>query len=53
MGKLKDNLVKLECSECHNLNYYTQKNKKKLKVRLELKKYCKNCKKSTAHKETK
>jgi len=53
MGKLKDNLVKLECSECHQINYYTQKNKKKLKVRLELKKYCKTCHKNIVHKETK
>ncbi|MBP6859168.1 MAG: 50S ribosomal protein L33 [Candidatus Magasanikbacteria bacterium] len=49
----QDNLVKLECKECHNINYFTSKNKKTLKNRLELKKMCKFCKKHTEHKETK
>ncbi len=47
------NLVKLECSECHHINYYTRKNKKLNKERLELKKHCSWCKKHTLHKETK
>jgi len=50
---IKDKLVKLECMECHRIGYYTQKNKKKLKDRLELKKYCRWCRKHTSHKETK
>ncbi len=49
----QDNLVKLECSECHRINYRTFKNKKTLKNKLELKKFCKWCKKHTLHKETK
>ncbi|MCD6097126.1 50S ribosomal protein L33 [bacterium] len=49
----QENLIKLECSECHQINYYTRKNKKTLKNRLELKKFCKHCKKHTIHKETK
>jgi len=49
----QDNLVKLECSTCERVNYHTHKNKKTLKNRLELKKYCKWCKKQTLHKETK
>ncbi|MDO8581359.1 MAG: 50S ribosomal protein L33 [bacterium] len=49
----QDNLIKLECTECHNLNYHTTKNKKTIKARLELKKHCKWCKKHTPHKETK
>ena len=53
MGKIKENLVKLECAECHRINYYTRKNKKVLKNRLELKKYCRHCRKHTPHKETK
>ena len=40
--------ITLECTECHNRNYDTKK-----KNRLELKKYCKFCKKTTVHKETK
>lgn len=50
----QDFLAKLECTECHRLNYRTTRNKKRLaKVRLELTKHCKWCKKHTAHKETK
>lgn len=49
----QENLVKLECSVCHRINYFTRKNKKKIKNRLELKKHCKWCRKHTLHKETK
>jgi large subunit ribosomal protein L33 len=49
----QENLIKLECTECKRINYYSQKNKKAIKERLELKKYCKHCKKHTLHKETK
>ncbi|MBU0646648.1 50S ribosomal protein L33 [Patescibacteria group bacterium] len=46
-------MIKLECTECKSLNYNSHKNKKKLKDRLELKKFCKKCKTHTMHKETK
>ena len=49
----QDNLAKFECSECKRTNYFSKKNKKTIKERLELKKYCKFCKKHTLHKETK
>jgi len=49
----QETLIKLECSECKKTNYYSQKNKKTIKERLQLKKYCKHCKKHTLHKETK
>ncbi|MDX9893162.1 MAG: 50S ribosomal protein L33 [Patescibacteria group bacterium] len=49
----QDNMIKMECTECKRVNYFSRKNKKTLKDRLELKKYCKHCKKHTAHKETK
>ena len=49
----QDNLVKMECKECKHMNYFTSKNKKVLKNRLELEKFCKFCKKHTGHKETK
>ena len=49
----QDNLIKLECTDCKRTNYYSQKNKKTIKERLEIKKYCKHCKKHTLHKETK
>lgn len=46
-------MIKMECSECKNINYYSHKNKKVIKDRLELKKFCNTCKKHTMHKETK
>ncbi|MEK7122691.1 MAG: 50S ribosomal protein L33 [Patescibacteria group bacterium] len=50
----QDNLIKLECSECKKITHHTYKNKKKLsKVRLQLNKYCRSCRKHTLHKETK
>jgi large subunit ribosomal protein L33 len=45
--------VTLECTECKQRNYDTIKNKKNDPDRLELNKYCKFCRKSTLHKETK
>jgi len=45
--------VTLECTECKQRNYDTMKNKKNDPERLELKKYCKFCRKETMHKETK
>ena len=45
--------VTLACSECKQRNYNTMKNKKNDPDRLEMKKYCRFCKKHTSHKETK
>ncbi len=45
--------ITLECTECKNRNYNSDKNKKQNPDRMELKKYCSNCKKHTVHKETK
>ncbi len=45
--------VKLACTECKNRNYDTMKNKTNTTERVELKKYCKFCKKHTLHRETK
>jgi len=44
--------VTLACNECKQRNYTTTKNKRNTPDRLELKKYCKFCKKHTLHKET-
>jgi large subunit ribosomal protein L33 len=49
----QDNIVRLKCSVCKSPNYYTKKNIKKVDRKLELKKFCKKCRKSTAHKEAK
>ena len=52
-GKEKRVKVTLVCTECKQRNYDTTKNKKNDPDRLEMKKYCKFCKKHTVHKETK
>ncbi|MBI2483697.1 50S ribosomal protein L33 [Candidatus Uhrbacteria bacterium] len=49
----QDRLIKLECTDCKTVGPHTFKNKKKLKGRLELKKFCKKCKKHVLHRETK
>jgi len=46
-------IITLACTECKRRNYTTTKDKKKTPGRIELKKYCKFCKKATLHKETK
>ena len=46
-------LVSLMCEECKNINYTEEKNKKNTPEKLELNKYCKHCRKTTKHKETK
>lgn len=50
--KKKTNLIRLKCSECQRINYYTTK-RKTLEKKLELKKFCRWCKKHTTHKESK
>lgn len=49
----QDNLVKLQCTICKHVNYHTKRNKKKIKAKLELMKYCRWDKKPTLHKEAK
>ncbi len=46
-------IIQMSCSECKNRNYSTTKNKQKTPDRLEMKKYCRFCRKHTLHKETK
>jgi len=48
----RDTIV-LQCGDCKNRNYFTDKNKKKTTGRLEFRKFCKTCRKHTSHKETK
>ena len=52
MAKKNENrvLVSLMCEECKNINYTEEKNTPE---KLELNKYCKFCRKTTKHKETK
>jgi large subunit ribosomal protein L33 len=53
-GKTKTvELIALRCTECNRRNYTTEKNKRNIQGKLELKKYCKFDRKHTLHKETK
>lgn len=45
--------ITLACTECKQRNYNTTKDKKTHPDRMETSKYCRFCKKHTAHKETK
>jgi large subunit ribosomal protein L33 len=44
-------IITLACEGCKRRNYTTTKNKKTNTDRLELKKYCRFCRKHTPHKE--
>jgi large subunit ribosomal protein L33 len=44
--------ITLACNDCKQRNYDTMKNRKNDPDRLEIKKYCRFCKKHTAHRET-
>ena len=45
--------ITLECQVCKRRNYITMKNKLNDRERLEMKKFCKHCRKHQAHKEIK
>lgn len=45
--------ITLECTECHERTYLSNKNKRNNQERLELKKYCPRQRKVTLHRETK
>lgn len=49
----QDQLIKLQCSVCKRTNYWSRKNRKLVTRKIELKKFCKWCRKSTPHKEIK
>lgn len=44
--------ITLECTECKNRNYRSNKNRQTTPDRVELKKYCKTCRQHTVHRET-
>ncbi|MFA5088051.1 MAG: 50S ribosomal protein L33 [Candidatus Omnitrophota bacterium] len=45
--------IQFECTTCRRHNYSSTKDKKKHPDRLELKKYCRFCRKHTIHRELK
>ncbi|MEK7061775.1 MAG: 50S ribosomal protein L33 [Patescibacteria group bacterium] len=47
----KKPFLKVQCTICKNVNYFTKKSKIALEKKLELSKFCKFCRKHTAHKE--
>jgi large subunit ribosomal protein L33 len=46
-------VITLQCSECKERNYTTEKNRRNDPNRLEFKKFCHRCRKHTVHRETK
>ncbi len=46
-------IIALACNDCKRRNYSTMKNKKNDPDRIELRKYCRFCRKHTGHKEVK
>ena len=52
-GKFSENIIRLRCSVCKHANYTLHKNRKTVERKIEYKKYCKWCRKSTVHKESK
>jgi len=44
---------KIQCTVCKEINYFTKKSKKAEEKKLEMKKFCKSCRKHTLHKEGK
>lgn len=55
MAKKSENRERLDlqCTECKEINYRTEKNKKNTPEKLEVKKFCSRCRKTTLHKEKK
>ena len=54
MAKKEDRvIIHLACNECRERTYTTTKNRRTHPDRMELKKYCRWCRKHTPHKETK
>ncbi|OGZ79068.1 MAG: 50S ribosomal protein L33 [Candidatus Staskawiczbacteria bacterium RIFOXYD2_FULL_37_9] len=49
----KKPFTKLACTVCKTTNYFTKKTKASAEKKLELKKFCSTCKKTTLHKESK
>jgi large subunit ribosomal protein L33 len=46
-------IITFQCTECKHRNYSNTKNKKTTTERLELKKFCPNCRKHQPHREIK
>ncbi|OGZ45627.1 MAG: 50S ribosomal protein L33 [Candidatus Ryanbacteria bacterium RIFCSPHIGHO2_02_FULL_48_12] len=49
----QDFLIKLQCTKCKRINYWSRKNKRKVERKIELKKFCRWERVNTIHKEVK
>ena len=47
----KKPFLKLQCSVCKTTNYFIKKTKATAEIKLEIKKFCSKCRKTTLHKE--
>ncbi|MFH1408127.1 MAG: 50S ribosomal protein L33 [Patescibacteria group bacterium] len=52
MARTSRILLKLVCEKCKSANYITEKNKVNTTEKLAIKKHCRNCRKTTIHKES-
>ncbi len=52
MAAKNQSILSMACADCKGRNYQTTKNKKNIKDRLRLKKFCPRCRKHTEHAET-
>lgn len=46
-------IIGLKCSKCGNFNYISERNKTNTPEKLEIKKYCRKCRKHEKHTESK
>jgi large subunit ribosomal protein L33 len=46
-------IITLECTECHERTYTSEKSRRNNQARLEMKKFCPRCKVHRLHRETK
>ncbi len=46
-------IVTLECTNCRERNYTTEKSRRNDPTRMELNKFCSRCREHTLHRETK
>jgi len=46
-------VITLECTECRERNYTSEKNRRNDPGRIELQKYCRRCRTHRLHRETK
>ena len=48
---VKKSFLKMQCTVCKKVNYFTKKSKAVAEKKLEISKFCKQCKKHMLHKE--